>query len=45
MEVYCDCGEEMQIESVEPDQRGNNVLFECPECGASLSGYHEFGEE
>lgn len=49
MKVICDCGETMDCVDHSPgcddENPSNFVLFECSECGASLSGEHKLSNE
>lgn len=45
MQIICDCGEEMDLVNLEPGQDSNFVLFECPSCGAGLSGEHRLDSD
>ena len=47
MKVECNCGEEMELATYEPDSNTGaiSIGFECPKCNASLYGTFAEGEE
>jgi len=45
MEIICDCGKTMSLNTYEPDQDREYVGFDCSNCKASLYGTLKRGEE